>query len=160
MRIICLDIDGSILPSNNTYFGQVDDNFQILELNMKRIQMMANKYNMKVFITAAFYSSLILDDNGKVNLKNSNLVNPECYEAKIFNIISKYLDGYVIGLSSGCRIDDIKKLLNEGHIVFAIDDTDLSSIKDDNFLFIQTNGFITNNLTFKTDCFIKALEKK
>lgn len=158
MRIICLDIDDAILPSNNTYFGQVDDNFQILELNMKRIQMMINKYNMKVFITASFYSSLILDENGNVKLKNINSINPKSYEVNALNLISKYLDGYVIGLSSGDRFEDIKELLNEGHVVIAIDDMDLSSIEHDNFLFIETHGFITNNLTFKINSFIKVRE--
>jgi hypothetical protein len=39
MTILALDIDDCIFPSNNSYFGRLDDALDILKLNMKRVKM-------------------------------------------------------------------------------------------------------------------------
>ncbi len=46
-------------------------------------------------------------------------------EYDAFQLIAKYLNGYVIGLSCGSRERDILNLLKEGHKVIAFDDIDL-----------------------------------
>lgn len=69
-NVLALDIDDCILPSEGTYFGRVHDTLEILELNLKRIKMMLDKYNMKVFITSSWYIHLTLDTDGNITYKN------------------------------------------------------------------------------------------
>jgi len=49
LKILTLDIGDCIFPSNNSYFGRMDDNVDISKLNMKRIHMMLEKYDMLVY---------------------------------------------------------------------------------------------------------------
>ena len=84
-------------------------------------------------------------------------IEPYDLEFKAFNILSKYLNGYVIGLSCGDRFRDIENLLKEGHNIVAIDDMDLSEIKDENYIFLKTNGLIDNPSIYKIRQF---MEKK
>jgi hypothetical protein len=171
MYILALDIDDCVFPSNNTYIGRMKDAHKILKLNMKRIKMMIEKYNMKVFITSSWFSILILED-GKIEYKQkeSYIADKKYYrdEYKAFKIIKKVLDGNIIGMSSGCRYTDISILLNEGRVVVAIDDMDLSPVKISkfgghveggllrgNYCFIETTGFLTNRHTYDIDKFMR-----
>jgi hypothetical protein len=135
---------------------------------MKRISMMLEKYNMGVFITSSWYSILKIDEvtnclayNRKISHKNQK----DEYEA--FQTISDGIGNRIIGLSSGCRFNDIINLLNDGYKVVALDDMDLCSQKiknlnklvsdetiDSHYLFVETVGFITNIISYKIHSFI------
>lgn len=145
MNIICLDIDDCIFPTNNTYIGRLDDNLIILEMNLKRIKILLDKFNALIYITSSWYSILKLENNN-IFYKNKIDMNDEYLKEEIsaFLLLKKYLDGYVIGLSKGDRKKDIIRLLEEDLKIISIDDIDLSSIKHKNHLHINTTGFLTN----------------
>ena len=159
MNVICLDIDDCILNSNITYAGNPEDDLEILELNLKRIVKIIQKWDCKIFITSAWYSILKLEDN---NLIYDN----KCYdypkvkefyqkEYDAFQLIAKYLNGYVIGLSCGSRERDILNLLKEDHKVIAFDDIDLSEINHKNYLYLYVDGFVSNHHLFRIYNFIE-----
>lgn len=171
MFILALDIDDAIYPSDNSYFGRMDDAHQILEMNMKRIAMMLEKYNMQVFITSSWYSILILNDDLTIDYEKAAdyEAGDDFYkdEYDAFQIMKKVLDGKVVGLSKGCRYTDIAKLLNEGCVVVSFDDMDLIPEKIlkngdyvpeetfKNYLYVELTGFITNRQTYLVDKFMR-----
>lgn len=168
MVILALDIDDCIFPNNNSYFGRLDDNLDMLKMNMKRIKMMIEKYQIQIFITSSWHMNLTLNDNLSISYKNrfeGSGINKEYYaeELAAFEIMREVLDGYVIGLSKGNRYNDIKKLLESGCIVISFDDMDLSFDKlnvslelEKNYKFVELKGFITNDKTFEIHNFMKS----
>lgn len=158
MNILALDIDDCILPSENTYFGRINDSIEILKLNLVRISRMIEKYQMQVFITSSWHSILELDGSDIKYRGRGDFENAKDFyklEFAAFELLAGTLNGYVIGLSKGDRFEDIEKLLGHGCRVIALDDMDLSSITHHNFLFVESSGFLTNDLTFKIDNFFK-----
>lgn len=172
MRILCLDIDDCIFPNNNSYFGRLDDALDILKLNMKRIKLMLDKYDMQVYITSSWYMILELNDDQTISYKKAGEYEAgddfykEEYDA--FQIMKEVLDGRVVGLSKGCRHTDVARLLNEGLIVVSFDDMDLSNEKvltnggevpkdilEKNYQYVELTGFITNRQTFIVDKFMR-----
>lgn len=158
-NIICLDIDDCIFLNTNSWVGELDDNFDLLEINLKRLKKVLDKFEAKIFITSSWYSILILENN--------NLIydNP-CYglpgksyydiEYKAFQLLKQYLDGYVIGLSCGGRKTDIETLCNDkNNKVIAIDDMDLSEFNFDNYLYLYVNGLITNKQLYEIKVFLE-----
>lgn len=86
MTILALDIDDCIFPSNNSYFGRLDDALDILKLNMKRIKMMLTKYDMRIFITSSWSINLnLINNNLEYYIQNS--INP-LKNIKLFNRLS------------------------------------------------------------------------
>lgn len=158
MRVIALDIDDCIFPNDNTYIGRLDDSLTILEMNLKRIVGMAEKYEMTVFITSSWYSILRFENN-KLYYNNYDALtsHKEYYQHEYlaYLLLKKYLEPYIIGLSCGNRITDIKNLLEE-HTVVALDDMDLSEIKEFHYLYVPTNGFITNNMLYTIKKFLNV----
>jgi len=152
MNIIALDIDDCILPTNNNYFGMTDDAELMLEINLKRLVMIIDKYNMKVFITSSWYAILNLKD-GVLSLKYHK--EDEC-TFRQFNLLNKYIGNHIIGLSCGNRITDIKKLSTENNVVI-LDDMDLSECENDNVLFCETKGFISGNHGYKIKNFLENI---
>lgn len=169
MTILALDIDDCIFPSNNSYFGRLDDALDILKLNMKRIQLMLTKYDMRIFITSSWSINLnLINNNLEYNNRHALLEDKAYYneEAQAFEILKNTLDGYVIGLSCGDRYKDIKLLLESGHKVVAFDDMDLSFEMLDvdksieiNYKFVQLKGFITNDKTYEINKFLQDKTK-
>lgn len=158
MKIIALDIDDCIFPSNGTYFGRVDDNHIILEANLKRIKMMIEKYGMLVYITSSWHSILRLEDNNIFYTRQTDWEDDKPYyqeEKTAFDLLKKYLDGYVIGLSKGDRYADVNRLLDEGCIVVTLDDMDFSMINHKNHLWLELKGFIDNSKTWQAHNFLK-----
>jgi hypothetical protein len=172
MRILCLDIDDCIFPSNNSYFGRLDDALDILKLNMKRITMMLEKYDMQVYITSSWYMIMGLDDNGNLSYTKAREyeLGDDFYkeEYQAFQIMKPVLDGNVVGLSKGCRYSDIARLLNEGLVVVSFDDMDLSpekileygdhvddTVMKNNYQYVELTGFITNRQTYIVDKFMR-----
>jgi len=159
MRILALDIDDCIFPSNQTYFGMTDDNLLLLEINLKRIVLMLNKYDMKVFITSSWYSILKLKDNELLYDKELIYLTDKPYyqeEYSAFKLIKKYLEAYIVGLSCGSRDRDIKELLKNKNQVIAFDDMDLSHISDDNYLYVYVHGYVDNSISYKIKLFMKG----
>jgi len=173
MRILCLDIDDAIYPSNNSYFGRLDDALDILKMNMKRIEMMLEKYDMQVYITSSWYSILDLDENGKLSYEKAEAyeLGDDFYkdEYDAFQVMKKVLDGKTVGLSKGNRYEDISRLLNEGLIVISFDDMDLSpeemlkqgskveqEIFNKNYQYVELTGFITNRQSYIVDKFMRT----
>lgn len=145
--IICLDIDDCIFLNRNTWVCDMTDNMDMLEINLKRLQKILDFYSAKIFITSSWYSILKLEGNNIIYDNQCYGLPGKSYydeEFKAFELLQKYLNGYVIGLSGGNRFEDIRNLLEQNHKVIAIDDSDLSEIKDENYLYLRVNGFITN----------------
>jgi hypothetical protein len=158
MKIITLDIDDCIFPSDNTYFGRTNDSLKILEINMRRIEMMIKKYNMLVYITSSWYSILKLEGNNIIyNNPGYGLPGKTYYdiEKKAFDIISRYINGYIVGLSKGDRYSDVNRLLDEGCIIVNLDDMDFSEVKHKNHLWVEMEGFLDNGKIYKIDSFLK-----
>lgn len=162
-NIICLDIDDCIFLNNQSYIGVLDDNFDLLEINLKRLQKIISSFDAKIFITSS-WSSILKLENNNIIYNNKGIYNPNLTyyqeEFKAFELISKYLNGHIIGLSCGNRFKDIKNLIKDkNNKVVAIDDSDLSEIKEqdfnDNYLFVYTNGLITNREIYNIYNFYK-----
>ena len=156
--IICLDIDDCIFLNRNTWVCDMADNMDMLEINLKRLQKILDFYSAKIFITSSWSTQLKLEnsniiyDNPAYGLPNKIYYDEEF---KAFQLLEKYLNWYVIGLSGGNRFEDIRKLLEQNHKVIAIDDSDLSEIEDDNYLYLRVNGFITNKDLYRIYNFMK-----
>jgi len=155
MNIIALDIDDAILPSNQTYFGKTNDSLQLFEINLKRIVMMCEKWNMKIFIISAWSSNLLTDINKNLIIKNNKLINLEYNGIKSSKLLCEYLSGYIYGIKNTSKETAIKNLLNDGHKVVTIEDTDFSYIKHKNHLFCKTYGFISNRHSYSIKNFME-----
>lgn len=156
--IICLDIDDCIFLNRNTWVCDMADNMDMLEINLKRLQKILDFYNAKIFITSSWCSILKLENNNIIYDNPAYGLPGKSYydeEFKAFQLLEKYLNGYVIGLSCGNRFNDIRNLLEQNHKVIAIDDSDLSKIQDENYLYLMVNGFITNKDLYKIYNFMK-----
>ena len=151
MNIIALDIDDCILPTNVNYFGMTDDADAIFEINLKRLEMIIEKYNMKVFITSAWYSILTLE-NGILDLKYHKKEGNSTFRQ--FKLLNKHIGKYVIGLSCGNRETDIDILSTDNQVVI-LDDMDLTHLENENCLFCMTKGFISGNHGYKIKKFIE-----
>ena len=158
MNIIALDIDDCIFPTDQNYFGQTSDSLQMLEINLKRLVMICEKYNMNIFITSAWYSIMTFKD-GILTLDDRGLSKEVeskgwyATETKAFNLIKKYIEKYIIGLSSGNRDTDIE-LLKEKHKVVIIDDMDLEHHISENCIYCYIHGFIDGGVGYKINNFL------
>lgn len=144
MNIIALDIDDCILPSDQTYFGVTDDSMALLEINLKRLVMMCNKWDMKIFIISSWSGNLATDGNGSLTMINDRLADLEYNGISSGDMICKYLSGYIHGIKKLSKYNSILNLLDDGHKVVTIEDTDFSSIKHERHLYCKTYGFISN----------------
>jgi hypothetical protein len=150
--ILCIDIDDCLWPSNQTYLGQMNDSELLLQLNINRIKGIIKLFNAKIFITSSWSTILTLKKN-KIEFKKQ--FNNDYYKTEtiVLNIL-KQLDGNFIGLSCGDRRKDILKLL-KNNVVIALDDENLTDISHNDFLFLETIGYITNRHGFEIKEFIK-----
>ena len=48
-----------IFINDSTYAGEAEDALDLLEINLKRLLLIINKWDFKVFITSSWYSILI-----------------------------------------------------------------------------------------------------
>jgi hypothetical protein len=150
MNIIALDIDDCILPTDVNYFGRTDDSLDIFEINLKRLKMIIEKYDFKVFITSSWYSLLSLDDNEfRLNSDRNDYLT-----LMVFGLMKKYIGKYIIGLSCGDRDKDIEYLKQKNKVVI-LDDWDLTYHNSEDCLFVNMSGFIDGNVGFKIDKFMK-----
>jgi hypothetical protein len=160
--IICLDIDDCIFLNRNTWVTTMDDNFEILEINLKRLRKILDFYDAKIFITSAWSSILMLESSNIIYDNPAYGLHGKSYyaeEFKAFELLQKYLNGYVIGLSCGNRKRDIANLLEQNHKIIAIDDMDLSEILHENYLYLKVNGFIQNIHLYEIYNFMQLTER-
>ncbi len=165
MYIIALDIDDCIYPSNVNYFGLTNDDFEMLEINLKRLVMILDKYNMMVFMTSSFYSRVRLEGkdlkwgcDSKHGIKHPPYYQ---YDKEMMRLLQKYLDGYWYGLSCGGRGSDVRRLVNEHNKVIILDDMPLDSFNIDDvdsnkYTYIKTIGFINGNVGYRIKNFIEG----
>ena len=160
--LICLDIDDCIFPNNNNYFGKTEDSLQILEINLKRLVMILEKYNLKLFMTSSWYHLYDYDSgcNGKLTPLDSSIKQFQ-YDNEIkkaHELIVKYIEKYFVGMSSGDRQQDIINLLQEEKYnkIIVLDDWNLKEQCDlsDRSLYIPMYGFIDGNVGFMIDKFM------
>ena len=144
MNIIALDIDDCILPSEQTCVGETGDTLALLEINLKRLVLLCNKWDMEIYIISAWSSILTTDTNKNLLIENQNLVAYEYKGEHSAQMICKYLSGYIHGVKDTSKETAIHNLLNKGHKVVTIEDTDFSHILHNNHLFCKTVGFISN----------------
>ena len=152
MNIICLDIDDCVLPSDVNYFGRTEDSLAIFEINLKRLRMIIEKYDFKVFITSSWYILLSLKE-GNLGLTTDR---DDYVTLMGYGLMKKYIGKYIIGLSDGDRSKDIELL--KSHVnnkIVILDDWDLSEHNSDSCLFINMSGFISGNVGYKIDRFMK-----
>jgi hypothetical protein len=160
MNIIALDIDDSILISEQTYFGKTDDALELLEINLKRLILMCKKWNMQVFIISSWSSNLRTDKNKNLFLKNRALAEYENEGCKSGDLICEYLSGYIFGIADTGKESSIRNLLSDGHKVVTIEDTDFSHIVHKNHLYCKTYGFISNRHSYNIKNFIEQFTYK
>jgi len=97
----------------------------------------------KLFMTSSWGMILKLD-NGYLTFKDEFDYGDE-FEQEVVEIMNSYLQPYIVGVSCGDRREDIKiLLLQENILVMAIDDMNLSDIKDKNFKYINVETMITD----------------
>ena len=154
-NIVALDIDDCIMPSDINYFGRSDDSIKVFEINLVRLAMILEKYNMKVFITSSWAHIIEIKDKSLFLTSERNDVNTLLG----FALLKKYIENYIIGLSCGDREKDIRKLQKEGNKIVILDDWKLQYLQDEdktkNTLYIEMSGFIDGNVGFMIDQFMK-----
>ncbi len=163
--VLCLDIDDCIIPASSTYFGRFDDTLDIMASNMRRINAMIEMFDMGVFITSSWYSSLKIKD-GVLQYNREHFADEENHLYNAFKLLRDGVGNRAIGLSCGDRRKDIITLLNNGYKVIAMDDINLSrdqiihgytvddEVLSNNYLFLHVRGFITNEHTFIARSFL------
>jgi len=153
MLILAIDIDDSLLPSNSNYFGTTDDALQMFEINLKRLEMIANKYECMFYMLSDWTIRMLVKD------KEIKFVTPihktvhanQRYEKRL---IKMYLSGRMLDVKDLNKRDAIKELLNEGHTVISLDDEDLSDVIHDRHLHCNIKGFINGNVGYNIKNFL------
>jgi len=162
MNIICLDIDDCIFPSNVNYFGRTEDALEVFKINLKRLKMIIEKYNFKLFMTSSWYSLYDLKE-GSLVLKDRREIDIDKEVNAAHSLIMHYIRDDFIGLSEGDRKQDIVSLLQMENIekMIVLDDWDLS--EECNLSkrshFIPMFGFVDGNVGFIIDKFMKTGQK-
>ncbi len=154
MNIIALDIDDCILPSEQTWLGQTDDALALLEINLKRLVLMCNKWDMEIFIISA-WSVNLKTSNKNLEMKHRNLTDLEYKGQKSAKLICNYLSGYIYGIKDTGKETAILNLLEDGHKVVTIEDSDFSHIIHENHLFCKTYGLINNRQAYNIKKFME-----
>lgn len=139
-RVICFDIDDCILPHYNMLPKR--HRLDIFRLNLERLVHLSVITDSKLFVTSSWGMIWKLID-GELHFKDEfDWVSD--FEVEITDILNNYLNGRIIGLSKGERNEDIDELLKAGNRVVALDDMDLSNIKNDDFLYILVETMISD----------------
>ena len=143
-NLICLDFDDCIVPWNEFLppYNSYSEEYILKETrkNVNYIKEMCDKYNFKAFITSSW--TKVLDENYNLDIE---IVRREIY-FELLNIIKELP---LIGKDPfNDRNVAIDVLLENGNIVVAIDDLDLSLFhNEDNFYFLNVlNGKNLNKL--------------
>ena len=140
-KIICFDIDDCILPHYNML--SKEHRLQIFKLNLERLIHLCQQTDAKLFMTSS-WGMILKVDNGYLTFKDEFDYGDE-FEQEVVDIMNSYLQPYIVGISCGDRREDIEILLSQENIlVVAIDDMNLSGIKDKNFKYVNVETMITD----------------
>lgn len=164
MNIICLDIDDCILPNYNIMSHYI--NFELpvkqLELNLIKLKSLCELENAKIFITSSWsqmlifwpeFNSFTLKDEDKIefDLEDNQFMN------KAYSLLSSYLNGLIIGISSGDRFIDIKQLSSiSSNKIVVFDDWNLDSLSSSNVKIFRVMGSLDNYIVFHAQKFFRA----
>lgn len=149
---ILLDIDDCIFPNCNLWCGQGDpkDDLIIAEINIKRLKLICEKWDLKICIISSMASSFILKEDGVYYNMEGYVYDPE---VEIANLLRKYLSDYIKDISSGNKRRDIHNYIDKKEVdkILVIEDSDFSDIIDkyNNVHWINTKGFLTGGLIYK-----------
>ena len=144
--IILLDIDDCILPSVSTHSGIINDNESIFLININRLRMICEKWDIKIGILSSWAENLDIGIDGNVICKSSNRSEREQW-GWFYQDLKPFFHDYRIGLTKESYIKsyvqnpDWKK-------VIVLDDTDFSSCVNHNngSYFIRGDGYIDNRM--------------
>jgi len=159
-NIVMLDIDDAIYPSPaTTFWNNADLSIEQLEINLKKLVLFLDNTNSEIFITSSWYQILdFWEDSKSVTARDELYKYWGAYEKKrenkkldpeyrAYKLISKYLNGRIIGTSCGDRVKDIKKLKEDKeNKIIVFDDWDLTEIDGDNCKYYMVLGALTNNI--------------
>lgn len=144
--IILLDIDDCILPSRQTHAGLVNDHESIFLININRLRMICEKWDIKIGILSSWCTLLDIETPGKVICKSSSKNEREQWDW-FYKDLRPFFHDYRSGLTKESYIKsyvqnpDWKK-------VIVLDDTDFSSCVNYNngSYYIQGDGYIDNKM--------------
>jgi len=139
MFIICLDIDDTVIDYNIE-----DEDERIFNLigSLLNIRDLLNKIDGEVYLTSTWSKlvryhrgEILLDiDNSKIDVKTLDDI------LIVVSSLKTIFDDRWYGISSGNRIRDMKKLLEDGNTVICLDDMDMSEIKHERYMWYKMSG--------------------
>lgn len=151
-NFILLDIDDCIFPNPNLWCGvsEHEDDFKIAEINIKRLKLVCEKWNIKICIISSMYSSMVLKEDG-VHPRTDTYVCDD--EIRVIQLLRKYLHPYIVELSSGDKSRDIKRFIIDRNVskVIVIEDTDWRHAVNPNngSYWVRAEGYITGRSIYK-----------
>lgn len=144
--IILLDIDDCILPSRQTHAGLVNDHESIFLININRLRMICEKWNIKIGILSSWAGNLSLDVDGSVICKSSNKNEREQWDW-FYKDLKPFFHDYRVGLTKESYIKSYVQNPNWKKVI-VLDDTDFSGCVNHNngSYFIRGDGYIDNRM--------------
>ncbi len=149
---ILLDIDDCIFPNPNLWCGMSDheDDFKIAEINIKRLKLICEKWDIKICIISSMYSSMEIKEDGVHPRKDTYVCEGEDV---VIDLLRKYLHPHIVALSCGNKALDIKTYVQDKDVgkVIVIEDTNWSHAVNPNngSYWLETHGFITGGTIYK-----------
>ena len=161
-NVIALDIDDCILPNDRSWFGETNDSLEILEINLKRLILIINKYDFEINIISSWTSNLnYIEETRSIEYKEhkvSGTYKPYYdYEKKVFNILSKYLNSNISGIANHGKYAKLNELVETYKKVVIIEDTDFSEYEEkyDNCIWCYTKGFLGGTIGYQIHSFME-----
>ena len=149
MNIILLDIDDCVIPSISTHAGIIRDNIDMFKINLNRLQVICERFDLKIGIISSWCHKFWIDENGVAQGSSSIKA-----DKKIIKLILQYLQKYIVSIrKSESKESYIKSFVANKDFknIIVIEDTDFSANCNINngSHYLKTYGFITNNHIYK-----------
>jgi len=140
-NIICLDIDGAIVPSMDMLISSEETIkntfYTIVQKNVQNIKEFCIEDNFQIFIISSWSEFLDIDIENKRYVLTENRKGNFTYVNTVFKLIQPLAE-FTIGMSPyGDREEDIKILGNQNNKVIIIDDIDLSFLENENVKYFK-----------------------
>lgn len=150
--IILLDIDDTILPSVQTHAGVIHDNKIIFDLNIKRLKLLCEKFDLDIAILSDWslhIKRVKLTIDGDARDDKFAYFGSSKNESALFNDLKDALFNRIVDSRENLSKESyIKKVIQEAKYekVIIIDDSDFSQNVNYNngSYYIKGCGFITN----------------
>ena len=165
-NIICLDFDDCIFPSSApSSFWESEWSLEQLEINLKRLTKLIYETKSTIFITSSWYmlfdfypeeNSVYATNSIKEYWLDYHIDGDISSEEKAYKLISKYLNGYISGISCGNRISDIKELDTSGNRIVVFDDWNLTECNSNNVKCFDVYGSLNYHILWKAYNFLKG----